>query len=319
MRAMVFHEVGKPLTLEELPIPTPKEGEILIKVHTCGVCRTDLHIISGELKHPKLPLILGHQIVGEHEGKRVGVPWLGSSCNNCPYCLDGQENLCDHPLFTGYQINGGFAEYCVARADYCFPLPPHYSDLEAAPLLCAGLIGYRSYKRAGPGHRVGFYGFGVAAHILIQIALFEGKEVYAFTRPGDREAQAFAEELGATWVGSSDNEPPQQLDSAIIFAPVGALIPKALKAVKKGGTVVSAGIHMSNIPSFPYSLLWEERTVTSVANLTRQDGHEFFHLASKLHIKTHVTPYPLQDANQALDDQLKGRIKGAAVIQLLGG
>lgn len=313
---MVFSGVGRPLKLEELPIPTPKKGEILIKVHACGVCRTDLHIISGELPNVKIPLILGHQIVGESNGTRVGVPWLGYSCGLCPYCQEGKENLCDKALYTGYQINGGFAEYCVANEQYVFPLPSHYSDIEAAPLLCAGLIGYRSYRRAGPGKRIGFYGFGNAAQILIQIALFEGREVFAFTRQGDAAAATLAKEMGAVWVGSSDNIPPEPLDCAIIFAPVGSLIPQALKAVKKGGRVVSAGIHMSDIPSFPYSLLWEEREVTSVANLTRKDGEEFFKIASQVKLKTFVTPYPLERANEALQDQLQGKIRGCAVITL---
>lgn len=324
---MVFDGPKRPLRLEEIPIPLPKKGQIQIEVHACAVCRTDLHIVAGELEHPKLPLILGHQIVGTIKalgdgvnefkiGDRVGVPWMGGSCSECEYCLSGQENLCDNAIFTGYEINGGFAEYAVANAAYCFQIPKNYPDLQAAPLLCGGLIGYRSYKMAGKGKKMGFYGFGNAAHILIQVAVYEGREVYAFTRKEDREAQSYAIKLGAAWAGSSEELSPEMLDSAIIFAPVGSLVPEALKSVKKGGKVVCAGIHMSDIPSFPYSLMYGERSITSVTNLTRQDGTEFLELAPKIPIKTFITAYPLEKTNEALEDLKTGKITGAAVIEI---
>ncbi|MEX1013084.1 MAG: zinc-dependent alcohol dehydrogenase family protein [Waddliaceae bacterium] len=317
MRAMQLQQVGEPLKLVELPIPNPKSDEFLIKIEACAVCRTDLHIIEGDLKNPKLPLTLGHQIVGTtSEGKRVGVPWLGGTCQKCAFCRSGKENLCDRAIYTGYEKNGGFAEYCVAKKAYCFPIPQKYSAIHAAPLLCAGLIGYRSYRKCTDAKRIGFYGFGAAAHLLIQIANFEKKEIYAFTRPGDKEGQHFAKKLGCVWSGGSDQRSPDLLDAAIIFAPVGELIPTALQSLKKGGIVVCAGIHMSNIPSFPYSLLWQERTVTSVANLTRKDGEEFFKLAENLDIETSVTPYSLEELNQAIEDVRSGAVLGSAVVEI---
>ncbi|MFC2049365.1 zinc-dependent alcohol dehydrogenase family protein [Chlamydiota bacterium] len=327
MRAMVLRGAKSPLQLTELPIPQPSAEQVLIKVVTCGVCRTDLHIVDGELPLPKLPLVPGHQIVGHivqlganvkafQIGDRVGVPWLGSTCGKCSYCLNGQENLCDNALYTGYQIDGGFAEYCVADARFIFPLSPSYTDLEAAPLLCAGLIGYRALRLAGDAPRIGFYGFGASANLLTQIVLYRGAEVYAFTKPGDTAKQAVARQLGAVWASGTDTLPPYPLDAAIIFAPAGPLVPLALKAVKKGGTVVCAGIHMSEIPSFSYDLLWGERILRSVANLTRQDGHEFLALAPQIPIKTEVHTYPLEGLNQALDDLRHGRFSGTAVIQL---
>jgi propanol-preferring alcohol dehydrogenase len=295
-----------------------------LKVLACGICRTDLHVVDGELTEPKLPLIPGHQIVGsvvETEdnsrfklGDRVGVPWLGWSCGQCRFCQFGQENLCDFAKYTGYQIDGGFADYCVADERFCFPIPPGYSDIQAAPLLCAGLIGYRSLRIAGDGKKLGFYGFGAAAHILVQVAKSQGREVYAFTREGDVAGQQFALGLGAVWAGSSSRPPPVTLDAAIIFAPIGALVPIALKAVAKGGIVVCAGIHMSDIPSFPYSILWNERSIRSVANLTRQDGYEFMELASRLRLQTEISLYPLEKTNEALDDLRNGRFQGAAVV-----
>jgi len=329
MRAMVLTTQGNPLKIMDMPDPVPGPGQVLLRVHACGVCRTDLHVVDGDLKKPNLPLIPGHQIVGQvietgagvdgfATGDRVGVPWLGGSCGQCKYCRTDRENLCDEAKYTGYQIHGGFAERCVASERFCFPIPADYPDLQAAPLLCAGLIGYRSYKMAiaGPGEvtRVGFYGFGAAAHILIQVARFHGREVYAFTRPRDSRGQEFARRLGATWAGSADAVAPVPLDAAIIFAPVGELVPTALRAVDKGGVVVCAGIHMSDIPSFPYADLWEERVLRSVANLTRHDGEEFLALAPQIPVKTEVHPYPLQDVNQALDDLRGGRFEGAAVI-----
>jgi len=325
MRAIVLDNPGEALQLRDIPKPTPCAGEVLIKVHACGVCRTDLHVVDGDLTEPALPIVPGHQIIGTvaaigngvsslATGQRVGVPWLGGSCGECRYCRSERENLCDHARYTGYQINGGFAEYCVADAHFCFPIPEEYPDLQAAPLLCAGLIGYRSLRMAGDGHRLGFYGFGAAAHILIQVARFEGHEVYAFTRPGDTNSQAFAKKLGAVWAKGSDQVPDEPLDAAIIFAPVGDLVPAALKAVAKGGIVVCAGIHMSDIPSFPYSILWEERVLRSVANLTRRDGEEFLALAPMVPVKTEVHPYPLEKAGDALDDLRAGRFDGAAVI-----
>jgi len=325
MKAMVLERAGEPLHAAELPVPTPGPHQILIKVAACGVCRTDLHVFDGELQHPKLPLVLGHEIVGHVEAlgedvegfairERVGVPWLGYTDGTCSYCREGAENLCDHPLFTGYQIDGGYAQYTVADARYVFPIPDGYSDAEAAPLLCAGLIGYRSLKLAGPGKRLGIYGFGAAAHIVAQVARHEGRQVYAFTRAGDAKAQEFARELGAVWVGGSDEMPPEPLDAAIIFAPVGALVPAALRAVRKGGVVVCGGIHMSDIPSFPYEILWQERVVRSVANLTRDDAREFLALAPKVPVKTTVMPMPLASAHEALKRLREGELTGAAVL-----
>jgi len=325
MRAMVLESQKSPLKLKEVPDPKPQDGQLLIDVHMCGVCRTDLHVVDGDLTEPKLPLIPGHQIVGTvidaskgsgdfKNGDRVGVPWLGYSCGKCRFCTTGRENLCDLARYTGYQIDGGYAEKCVADERFCFPIPEGYHDLQAAPLLCAGLIGYRSYRMTGDAHRLGFYGFGAAAHILIQVARHHGREVYAFTREDDTESQKFARDLGAVWAGASSDEPPEKLDAAIIFAPVGELVPAALRATVKGGVVVCAGIHMSDIPSFPYSILWEERVVRSVANLTREDGDEFMDLAPRVPVKTEVHPYPLEKANDALDDLRHGRFTGAAVI-----
>jgi propanol-preferring alcohol dehydrogenase len=322
---MILQRPGEQLQPVDLPVPHPKPHQLLIHVHACGVCRTDLHVVDGDLKEPNLPIVPGHQIAGVVEkigaavtgfkpGDRVGVPWLGGSCGECSYCRAGRENLCDKALYTGYQINGGFAEKCVADQRFCFQLPEGYSDLQVAPLLCAGLIGYRALGMAGDGRRLGFYGFGAAAHILVQVASYQRREVYAFTKKGDTEAQAFACQLGAVWAGDSDQTPPSELDAAIIFAPVGDLVPTALKAVARGGVVVCAGIHMSDIPSFPYSLLWGERVVRSVANLTRCDGKEFLALAPKVPVRTEVCPYPLEKANDALDDLRAGRFTGAAVI-----
>jgi propanol-preferring alcohol dehydrogenase len=325
MKAMILQRPGERLQPVDLPAPHPEPHQLLIRVHACGVCRTDLHVVDGDLKEPNLPIVPGHQIAGVVEkigaavtdfkpGDRVGVPWLGGSCGECHYCLTGRENLCDKALYTGYQINGGFAEKCVADQRFCFLLPGGYSDLQVAPLLCAGLIGYRALGMAGGGRRLGFYGFGAAAHILIQVASYQKREVYAFTKKGDIEAQTFARQLGAVWAGASDQTPPEELDAAIIFAPVGELVPTALRAVARGGVVVCAGIHMSDIPSFPYSLLWGERVVRSVANLTRRDGEEFLSLAPKVPVRTEVHSYPLDKANEALDDLRAGRFTGAAVI-----
>ena len=325
MQAMVFRTPRDPLQLTELPIPKPNSQQVLIQVACCGVCRTDLHIVDGELPLPKLPLVPGHQIVGHivqlgihvnsfQIGQRVGVPWLGSACGTCSYCLSRQENLCDSALYTGYQMDGGFAEYCVADAGFIFPLPHAYSDLEAAPLLCAGLIGYRALRLAGEVKRIGFFGFGASAHLLTQIALYRGTEVYAFTKPGDTKKQSDALQLGAIWASGTDSFPPYPLDAAIIFAPIGALIPLALRAVKKGGVVICAGIHMSDIPSFSYDLLWGERILRSVANLTREDGHELLQLAPKIPIKTKVHTYSLEELNQAMDDLRHGKLSGTAVI-----
>ncbi|MBU8934953.1 MAG: zinc-dependent alcohol dehydrogenase family protein [candidate division Zixibacteria bacterium] len=325
MRAMVLEKPGEQLKLRQVADPKPGKGQVLIRVSVCGICRTDLHVVDGDLTEPKLPIIPGHQIVGRVEaigdvvssltvGDRVGVPWLGGSCGACSFCESDRENLCDNAKYTGYQIDGGFAELCVSDERFCFPIPDEYPDLQAAPLLCAGLIGYRSLRMCGDAACLGFYGFGAAAHILIQVANYQGREVYAFTRRGDTDGLEFAKSLGAKWAGFSDETPPEKLDAAIIFAPAGELVPAALKAVDKGGIVVCAGIHMSDIPSFPYSLLWEERVVRSVANLTRRDGEEFLALAPKVPIKTEVTPYPLEQANEALDDLRHGRFNGAAVI-----
>lgn len=327
MRAMILEQPGKKLKLVQLPIPSPQENEVLIKVRACGICRTDLHVVDGDLKQPKLPVVIGHQIVGEieklgkivsefHIGQRIGVPWLGGSCTHCSYCLSGQENLCDFPRFTGYQIDGGLAEYCVADARFCFPLPENYPDVQVAPLLCAGLIGYRALNKTANAKRIGIYGFGAAAHILVQVAIYQNREIYAFTRPNDSKSQEFAKQLGAKWVGGSDQSPPCFLDAAIIFASDGELVPVALRAVGKGGVVVCGGIHMSDIPSFPYEILWGERSICSVANLTRQDGQEFLALAPQIPIKTEVHTYSLTQANKALDDLRHGCFTGAAVIEI---
>lgn len=325
MRAMILAAPGQPLREADLPVPKPQPEQVLLQIHTCGVCRTDLHIVDGELTQPKLPLVLGHQIVGTvvevgekvtnfNLGDRVGVPWLGSTCNHCRYCLSGRENLCARARFTGYNLDGGYAEYAVADEHFCFTIPDGYPDLQAAPLLCAGLIGYRSYRMVGEAERIGFYGFGAAAHILIQVARYQGRKVYAFTRSGDTQGQQFARDLGAVWAGGSEESPPEELDGAIIFAPVGKLVPAALRAVAKGGIVVCAGIHMSDIPSFPYQILWEERVLRSVANLTRTDGEEFLTLAPQIPIRTEVTSFPLTAANEALDALRSGKINGAAVL-----
>jgi propanol-preferring alcohol dehydrogenase len=325
MHAMVLDRPHTPLAMRERSLPQPAAGEILIEIEACGVCRTDLHVVDGELPHPKLPIVPGHEIVGRVaalgsgvEGislrERVGVPWLGATCGVCPYCRSGRENLCDDPLFTGYTRDGGYATHTVADARFAFPLPESLDAAEAAPLLCAGLIGWRSYRMAGEGAALGLYGFGAAAHILAQVARWQGRRVYAFTRGGDAAGQAFARSLGAVWAGSSEDMPPEQLDAAIIFAPVGALVPAALAAVKKGGRVVCGGIHMSDIPSFPYRLLWEERTLVSVANLTRADAREFLAVAPQAGIKMKVTRYPLAQANVALDDLRAGRFEGAAAL-----
>jgi propanol-preferring alcohol dehydrogenase len=318
VRAMVLDSAGKPLREAGLAEPKPEEGELLIRVLACGVCRTDLHVLDGDLPHPKLPLVLGHQIVGEvvGEDRRAGVPWLGWTCGECRYCRNALENLCERAQFTGYDRDGGFAEYTVADARYCFPLPEAYDDLQAAPLLCAGLIGYRALRLAGDGEALGLYGFGASAHIVAQVARHEGRRVFAFTRAGDEEGQAFARELGAEWAGDSTELPPEELDAAIIFAPVGELIPIALRAVRKAGVVVSAGIHMSDIPSFPYELLWEERVVRSVANLTRRDGEEFLALAPRVPVRTEIETFALEDANEALERLRRGAIRGAAVLHL---
>ena len=325
MRAMILEAPGKPLREADVATPEPGPGQVLIRVRACGLCRTDLHIMDGELKEPKLPLIPGHQIVGTviaagagaerfAQGTRVGVPWLGSTCHNCRYCLSGRENLCDQARFTGYQIDGGFAEYTVADQRFCFPIPEGYPDLQAAPLLCAGLIGYRSLVMAGEATSLGLYGFGAAAHIVIQVACYQGRRVYAFTRPGDLEAQQFALSLGAVWAGESGATPPEELGAAIIFAPAGELVPAALRAVAKGGVVVCGGIHMSDIPSFPYEILWGERSIRSVANLTLRDGEEFLALAPKVPVRTEVQTFPLSAANEALNALRQGKVRGAAVL-----
>ena len=325
MRAMVLKQLNTPLELCEWPDPVPGPGEIRVRVGACGVCRTDLHVVDGELPHPVLPIIPGHEIVGRVDalgegvstlalGQRVGVPWLGHSCGHCSYCLHEQENLCDAPLFTGFTRHGGYSSMTIADARYAFPLGEDGSDAELAPLLCAGLIGWRALSMTGDGPRLGLYGFGAAAHILAQVARHQGREIYAFTRPGDTASQDFARELGAVWAGDSDQPPPVALDAAIIFAAVGSLVPQALGAVRKGGRVVCAGIHMSDIPSFPYSILWEERQLLSVANLTRQNGLDFLALAPKIGLRTRVHSYPLTQANQALDDLRHGRFEGAAIL-----
>lgn len=322
---MVLEGVGRPLELQELPVPVCGPRQVLLRVTACGVCRTDLHVFDGDLTAPKLPLILGHEIVGVVEdigsrvdaievGQRVGVPWLGSTCADCAYCRRDQENLCDEARFTGYQIDGGYAEYAVADHRFAFPLAAGLSDVEAAPLLCAGLIGYRSLRMTDYAERLGLYGFGAAAHIVAQVASSQGREVYAFTRPGDTEGQAFARRLGAVWAGDSDCRPPVALDAAILFAPVGSLVPASLAAIRKGGVVVCAGIHMSPIPAFDYSLLWGERSLRSVANLTRQDGLEFLELAPRVPVRTEVQTFPLTAANQALESLRQGQIQGAGVL-----
>ncbi|MGZ5240845.1 MAG: zinc-dependent alcohol dehydrogenase family protein [Caldimonas sp.] len=326
MRAMVLHQPGRPLHMEERPDPLPGPGEIVVRVEACAVCRTDLHVVDGELAHPRVPIVPGHEIVGSVErvgagvhgwrlGQRVGVAWLGHTCGQCDFCRRGRENLCDEPLFTGYSRDGGFASHVVAEAAFCFKLELPLDAVHAAPLLCAGLIGWRSLRMAGDDARsVGLYGFGAAAHLVAQVALHEGRRVHAFTRPGDVGAQAFARSLGAVWAGGSDQRPPEPLDAAIIFAPIGALVPLALHAVRKGGRVVCGGIHMSDIPSFAYRLLWEERELLSVANLTRADGAAFLAFAARVPLQVEVRPYPLTAANEALDDLRSGRLHGAAVL-----
>jgi len=325
MQAMVLDLPGQPLRQAELAIPEPGAGQLLLRVEACAVCRTDLHVVDGELPDPKLPLIPGHEIVGRVEafgdqvegvvvGQRVGMPWLGWTCGQCEYCTSGRENLCPNARFTGYHLDGGYAGHTVADARFAVPLPDAMEAVEAAPLLCAGLIGYRSLGMAGDAHRLGLYGFGAAAHLIAQVAAWQGREVYAFTRAGDSAGQAFARQVGAVWAGASDEMPPAPLDAAIIFAPVGALVPAALAAVRPGGTVVCGGIHMSDIPSFPYALLWGERVVRSVANLTRADAREFMEIAPKVPVRSTVTTYPLADANRALTDLREGTLKGAAVL-----
>src|SRR5437588_682918 len=331
MRAMVLEEVGQPLALRDLPKPKPGHGQLLVRVNTCAVCRTDLHIVDGELPNPKLPLILGHQIIGRIEeisssfdirassfaiGDRIGIPWLGWTDGECSYCRSNRENLCDKGKFTGYNIDGGYAEFTVADARYCFHLPDSYNDVDVAPLFCAGMLGYRSYRKTGDARRLGIYGFGNAAHLIAQVALYEKKEIYAFTRPGDEAGQKAARSLGAIWAGDSDEMPPEKLDAAIIFAPVGALVPAALRALAKGGIVVCGGIHMSDIPSFPYVDLWQERVLTSVANLTRRDGEEFLEIAPRVPLKTKVETFPLEEANTALEKFREGELAGNAVLKV---
>jgi alcohol dehydrogenase, propanol-preferring len=325
MRAMLFEKAGQPLRGAELPFPQADAGQVLIRVRACAVCRTDLHIADGELNDPKLPLIPGHEIIGVVEkigegvsrfklGDRVGVPWLGWTCDACEFCLSGRENLCDQARFTGYTLDGGYAEYAIADPRFCFAIPDSYSDTEAAPLMCAGLIGYRSLVKAGEGKRLGIYGFGAAAHIIAQVVKYQNREIYAFSRPGDEAAQKFARRLGAVWAGGSSELPPVKLDAAMIFAPAGELVPQALRALKKGGTVVCGGIHMSSIPSFPYSILWQERSICSVANLTRRDAEEFLPLAARIPVRTEVQTFPLERANEALEKLRSGQVKGAAVL-----
>jgi alcohol dehydrogenase, propanol-preferring len=325
MRAMRLHAIGEPLVADEMPVLHPSPGQLLVKVSACAVCRTDLHVVDGELTEPKLPLVPGHEIVGRVEeigdgvagfriGGRVGIPWLGWTCGECEYCLSGRENLCERARFTGYTIDGGYAEFTVADARFAFRIPDEFDDVHAAPLLCAGLIGYRSLRKTGDARRLGIYGFGAAAHIVAQIAGFEGREVFAFTRAGDHEAQEFARCLGARWAGASDETPPEELDAAIIFAPIGELVPAALRVVKRGGTVVCGGIHMNDIPAFPYRDLWHERTISSVANLTRRDGEEFLALAAQIPIQTETKSFPLGRANEALEALRSGKLRGAAVL-----
>ncbi|HEV2522142.1 MAG TPA: zinc-dependent alcohol dehydrogenase family protein [Candidatus Acidoferrales bacterium] len=325
MRAMILEQAGRPLVFRDRPVPEPRGRQVQLQVLACAVCRTDLHVVDGELANPKLPLIIGHEIVGRvtrlgetasglSVGQRVGVPWLGWTCGECSYCRAGSENLCAQARFTGYTLDGGYAEYTVADERYCVPIPESYSDADAAPLLCAGLIGYRSLARTGEAKRLGIYGFGAAAHIVAQVARYQGRGVYAFTRRGDEEAQRFAQELGAVWAGASDERPPEELDAAIIFAPVGALVPAALAAVRKGGTVVCGGIHMSDIPAFPYELLWGERSVCSIANLTRKDAAEFMAIAPKVPVRATTQTFPLEEANEALSHLRSGKLRGAAVL-----
>ncbi len=327
MRALVLRQTRTPFELEERRVPTAAAGGILVKVRACGVCRTDLHVVDGELPEATLPIVPGHEVIGEvaelgagvegfETGARVGIPWLGHTCGRCDYCAAGQENLCEGARFTGCHIDGGYADYALVDARYCFPVAGGIGDAEAAPLMCAGLIGYRSLRRAGDPRRLGIYGFGAAAHIIAQVARYEGREVFAFTRPGDQAAEAFARDLGAVWAGPSDSTPPEPLDAAIVFAPVGALVPAALRAVRPGGRVVCAGIHMSDIPSFPYEILWREREIVSVANLTRRDGQEFLRLAPLVPVRTTVELYPLERANQALADLREGHVHGAAVLTM---
>jgi propanol-preferring alcohol dehydrogenase len=325
MRAMLLDAPRQPLRAAEIPTPKPDDTQVLIQIRACAVCRTDLHVVDGELPHPKLPLVPGHEIVGVvaqtgaratrfKTGDRVGVPWLGWACGECQFCRSGRENLCERARFTGYTLDGGYAEFVAADERFCFPIPDSYADAEASPLLCAGLIGYRSLAKTGEARRLGIYGFGAAAHIVTQIALHQGRQVFAFVRPGDREAQAFAKSLGAVWAGDSDKSAPQLLDAAIIFAPVGALVPHALRAVGKGGIVVCGGIHMSDVPAFPYEILWHERTLCSVANLTRRDGEEFFALAPRVPVRTTVEEFPLAQANEALARLRDGQVRGAAAL-----
>jgi propanol-preferring alcohol dehydrogenase len=318
VKAMVLETARTPLRLGELPAPEPGPGQVLLRVHACGVCRTDLHVLDGELPNPKLPLVLGHQIVGTdvETGERLGVPWLGWTDGDCPYCTTGRENLCERARFTGYDLDGGYAELAVADRRFCFPLPDGYPDLQAAPLLCAGLIGYRALRFTGDAERLGIFGFGAAAHIVAQVARHEGRRVFAFTRPADEPAQAFARELGAAWAGGTDSVPPEELDAALIFAPAGELVPLALSRLARGGSVVCAGIHMSDIPSFPYELLWSERAVRSVANLTRSDGEEFLALAPRVPVRTEVEVVPLDEANEALTRLRNGSIRGQAVLRV---
>lgn len=342
MRAMVLDEPKRPLELRDVPKPKPGRGQLLVRVSTCAICRTDLHVVDGELPNPKLPLVLGHQIVGRVEeigeqmlegperpnrretnaastfaiGDRVGIPWLGWTDGDCVYCRSERENLCDNARFTGYTLDGGYAEFTVADARYCFHLPERYGDVEVAPLLCAGLIGYRSYRRTGDARRLGIYGFGNAAHLIAQIAVYEGRELFAFTQPGDKATQQGAKELGAVWAGGSDEMPPEKLDAAIIFASVGPLVPAALRALAKGGIIVCGGIHMTNIPSFPYADLWEERAITSVANLTRRDGEEFFERAPRIPVRTLTEAFPLEQANTALDQFRAGKLGATAVLRI---
>jgi alcohol dehydrogenase, propanol-preferring len=322
---MRLRAANEPLRLEDLPVPVPADRQVLVRVSVCAVCRTDLHIVGGELIAPRLPLVIGHMVVGHVEsagdgayrfetGERIGIPWLASVDETCRFCRGGLENLCVNARFTGFHVDGGYAEYCVADERFCFPLPESYDDLHAAPLLCAGLIGYRALRAAGDAQRIGLYGFGDSAHIIAQVARYQGRRVFAFTSPGDTKKQAFARSLGAEWAGDSVTPPPEPLDAALIFAPVGALVPAALKALDPGGVVVCAGIHMSDIPSFPYELLWMERQIRSIANLTRRDGEEFLQVAPRVPVRTDVHPYPLAEANRAMDDLANGRFEGAAVL-----
>jgi propanol-preferring alcohol dehydrogenase len=325
MRAMVLEKPRQPLVLRDVPKPNPEAGQLLVRVATCAVCRTDLHVVDGELPDPKMPLILGHQIVGRIEqigdhldrfsvGERVGIPWLGWTDGECVYCRSSRENLCDRARFTGYTIDGGYADFVVADARFCFRLPEQYGDVDVAPLLCAGMLGYRSYRKTGDAHRLGIYGFGNAAHLIAQIAIYQGREIFAFTRPGDKVGQESARKLGTTWAGGSDEMPPKKLDAAIIFAPVGALVPAALRALAKGGTVVCGGIHMSDIPSFPYAELWGERAIYSVANLTRRDGEEFLDIAPRVPVRTETETFPLEEANSALERFRAGELDATAVL-----